>query len=30
MTDLESARRDAVSRLCLAQASGLLSVEAFE
>lgn len=30
MTELESARRDAVSRLCYAQASGLLSVEAFE
>ena len=30
MTDLESARRDAVARLCLAQASGFLSVEAFE
>lgn len=30
MTDLESARRDAVARLCYAQASGLLSVEAFE
>ena len=29
MTDLETARRDAVARLCLAQASGLLSVEAF-
>lgn len=29
MTDLESARRDAVARLCLAQASGFLSVEAF-
>ena len=30
MTDLELARRDAVARLCYAQASGLLSVEAFE
>ena len=30
MTDLETARRDAVARLCYAQASGLLSVEAFE
>ena len=30
MTALESARRDAVARLCFAQASGLLSVEAFE
>lgn len=30
MTALESARRDAVARLCLAQASGFLSVEAFE
>lgn len=30
MTELEFARRDAVARLCLAQASGLLSVEAFE
>jgi hypothetical protein len=30
MTNLESARRDAVARLCLAQASGFLSVEAFE
>jgi hypothetical protein len=29
MTALESARRDAVARLCLAQASGFLSVEAF-
>jgi len=29
MTNLETARRDAVARLCLAQASGLLSVEAF-
>jgi hypothetical protein len=29
MTDLETARRDAVARLCFAQASGLLSVETF-
>jgi len=29
MTDLETARRDAVACLCYAQASGLLSVEAF-
>ncbi len=30
MTELETARRDAVARLCAAQASGLLSVETFE
>jgi len=30
MTELETARRDAVARLCMAQASGFLSVETFE
>lgn len=30
MTELEVARRDAVARLCMAQASGFLSVETFE